>query len=95
MRGKRKGTVVTDTILGMLIPLAFLALAGYQQATTGAVDKYVIGALLIFGLGALGWRIDTILEKYLAARQSITQDMANAGLGEGDEQSDDNADESS
>lgn len=57
--------------MGYLIPIAFIVLAGYQQATTGTIDKYVIGALLIFGLGALGWRLDILLETYMKARYPV------------------------
>jgi hypothetical protein len=54
--------------LGYLIPLFFVAVAGYQEVHDGHIDKYVIGALLVFGLGSLGWRIDSILENWVAAR---------------------------
>jgi hypothetical protein len=32
------------------------------------IDKYLIGALLIFGLGSLGYRVDVIIEKYLDSK---------------------------
>ena len=67
-RRRGKATKSADALLGYLIPLFFIALAAYQQIKTGVIDKYVIGALMIFGLGALGWRIDVIFEKYLDAR---------------------------
>lgn len=51
-----------------MIPTFFLFLAGYQEVHDGQIDKYVIGALLIFGLGSLGWRLDVLFEKYWEAR---------------------------
>lgn len=67
-RRRDKSIKGADALFGYLIPLFFVALAAYQQVTAGEVDKYVIGALLIFGLGALGWRIDVLLEKYYEAK---------------------------
>lgn len=58
----------SDALVGYLIPVFFIVLAGYQQVTNDKIDKYVIGALVVFGLGALGYRIDTLFEKYLEAR---------------------------
>lgn len=55
-----------------MIPMFFLALAGYQEVHDHQIDKYVIGALLVFGLGALGWRIDVLFEKYVEARAGAT-----------------------
>lgn len=60
-----------DAVMGWLIPFAFIVLAGYQQVTEGKIDKYVIGVLLIFGLGALGWRIDLIAETYVKAKYAV------------------------
>jgi hypothetical protein len=61
-----------DALLGYLIPLFFILLAGYQEVHDGQIDKYVIGALLVFGLGALGWRIDVLFEKYVEARAGVS-----------------------
>lgn len=60
--------IKADTLFGYLIPAVFILFAGYQQITTGSIDKYVIGTLLVFGLGALGWRLDVIFETYLRAK---------------------------
>lgn len=57
--------------MGYLIPFAFIGLAVYQQVTVGKIDKYVIGVLLIFGLGALGWRLDILFEAYMKARYPV------------------------
>jgi len=54
-----------DTFLGLFIPLTLIGIAIADFVRSGHVDKYLIGALLIFGLGALGWRVDVILEKWL------------------------------
>lgn len=62
-----------DALLGYVIPCFFVVLGGYQQVTTGHIDKYVIGVLLIFGLGALGWRIDVLFEKYVEMRVGTVQ----------------------
>jgi len=61
-----------DALLGYMIPLFFIALAAYQEVHDGKIDKYVIGALLVFGLGALGWRIDVLFEKYVEARAGVS-----------------------
>jgi hypothetical protein len=63
-----------DALLGYMIPIFFLALASYQEVHDGKIDKYVIGALLVFGLGALGWRIDVLFEKYIEARAGVSSD---------------------
>jgi len=70
---RRRGSAQrgADAIMGYLIPFAFIGIAVYQQMTEGEIDKYVIGVLLIFGLGALGWRIDLIFEAYMRARYQM------------------------
>lgn len=60
-----------DALFAYLIPLFFMGLAAYQEVRFNAVDKYVVGSLLVFGLGALGWKIDTLFEKYLEARAGV------------------------
>lgn len=67
-RRQDRSTRRSDALIGYLIPLFFMGLAVYQQVTAGEVDKYVIGCLLVFGLGALGWRIDVLFEKYLDSK---------------------------
>jgi hypothetical protein len=67
-RRRDKNTRRSDALLGYLIPVFFVALGSYQQVTTGKIDRYVIGVLLVFGLGALGWRIDVLFEKYVEMR---------------------------
>lgn len=64
-RRRTKSAKRSDALLGYLVPLFFMALAAYQQIHDHRIDKYVIGALLVFGLGSLGWRIDVLFEKYL------------------------------
>lgn len=70
-RKNTKSTRRADALLGYVIPIFFMALAAFQQITTGAIDKYVLGALLVIVLGALGWRLDTFFEKYVEMRQMI------------------------
>lgn len=67
-RRQTKNTKRSDALVGYVIPFFFVVLAGYQQVTTRHIDKYVLGALMVFGLGALGWRIDILFEKYLEMR---------------------------
>jgi hypothetical protein len=67
-RRRDKNTRRSDALLGYLIPVFFVVLGAYQQVTVGKIDRYVIGVLLIFGLGALGWRIDVLFEKYVEMR---------------------------
>lgn len=64
-RQQTKNTKRSDALVGYIIPMFFVVLAAYQQVTLHRIDKYVLGALLVFGLGALGWRIDLLFEKYL------------------------------
>lgn len=76
-RAKKTGR--TQTFLAILIPVFFLAVAGYQVVVDHKIDKYVVGVLMVFGLGAAGWRVDLLLEKYLEARLG-------AGLDQGAEE---------
>jgi hypothetical protein len=65
---RRRSARGPDALLGYLIPLVIIGLSIADFVRDGQVDKYLIGALMIFGLGALGYRIDTLIEKYLDAR---------------------------
>jgi hypothetical protein len=67
-RKRTKGNQASDVLFGYLIPLLFIGIAVADFLNDGKIDKYIIGALLIFGLGALGWRVDVILERYFQAR---------------------------
>lgn len=69
-RKRTKGTRRADSVFGYLIPFFFVCLASYQEIHDHTIDKYVIGALMVFGLGALGWRIDVLFDKYLLAKAS-------------------------
>jgi hypothetical protein len=51
------------TLLAYLIPLVMIGLTVADFVPDQHIDKFLIGALLIFGLGALGWRLDDILGK--------------------------------
>lgn len=77
-RRTNKNSRTADALLGYMIPLFFIALAAYQEIHDGKIDKYVIGALLVFGLGSLGWRIDLLFEKYVEARAGATS-QSNGG----------------
>lgn len=72
-RRTTRSSRVSDAILGLFIPAFLAALAAYQQVTNGEVDKYVLGALVVFGLGALGWRLDVLFEAWLNARARAEQ----------------------
>jgi hypothetical protein len=74
--GRRRGqsTRRADALFGILIPAFFILLASYQEIKQGHVDKYTQGCLLVFGLGALGWRIDAGFERYLESRAGIRKD---------------------
>lgn len=65
---RRRSSKGPDVLLGYLIPLVIVGLSIADFARDGQVDKYLIGALMIFGLGALGYRVDALIEKYLDAR---------------------------
>lgn len=67
-RSKTKKSRGADGLFGYLIPGFLMLLAGYQQISVGRVDKYVLAALVIFGLGALGWQLDSFFETYVRAR---------------------------
>ena len=79
-QGNGKGP---DIMFGYLIPMFFMALAGYQQVTSGAVDKYVLGGLFLFGLAALGYRVDVLLERYFISRSGGEQPPMDQGQGQG------------
>lgn len=51
------------TLLAYLIPLTLVGLTIADFIPDQKIDKFLIGALLIFGLGALGWRLEDILGK--------------------------------
>jgi hypothetical protein len=65
---RRRSTRGPEALLAYLIPLVFVGLAIADYAQHGSVDKYIVGALMVFGLGALGYRIDTMFELWLEAR---------------------------
>lgn len=67
-RRRSKSSRGADAAFSYLIPGFFVVLAGYQQITQGAIDKYVIGSLMIFGLGALGWRLDVFFDTWVKAK---------------------------
>lgn len=73
----------SDSVFGYLIPTVLIGLAVAQFVRDGQIDKYLIGALLIFGLGALGYRVDTLLETYITARAALqdqpSKEAGNAG----------------
>lgn len=51
------------TLLAYIIPLTLIGLTIADFIPDQKIDTFLIGALLIFGLGALGWRLDDILGK--------------------------------
>lgn len=87
-RNRTSATNITDAILGIIIPIAFLGIAAFQLIETGSVDREVLGILLILALGALGWRIDVFFEKYLEYKtrqagvelQNSRQDEKDSGM---------------
>jgi len=74
-RRRSKSARRSDAVVGFIIPFFFITIASYQQVTQGKIDKYVLGALLVFGLGALGWRIDVLFEKYLEAKAASVRPL--------------------
>lgn len=50
-------------LLAYLIPLVVVGLTIADFIPDQKIDKFLLGALLVFGLGALGWRLDDILGK--------------------------------
>lgn len=69
------------TLLAYLIPLVMIGLTVADFIPDQHIDKFLIGALLIFGLGALGWRLDDILGKDGASAISKAIDPTNADDG--------------
>jgi di/tricarboxylate transporter len=51
------------TLLAYLIPLTLVGLTVADFIPDQKIDTFLIGALLIFGLGALGWRLEDIIGK--------------------------------
>lgn len=74
-RRRSKSTRGADALMGYLIPVFFVLLASYQQVTKGHIDREVFGALVIFGLGALGWRLDLMFGEYLRAKYGAASDI--------------------
>ncbi len=64
MAGMRKGG--PNVFLGYLIPLVVIGLTIADFVPDQKVDKLLLGLLLIFGLGALGYRLDEIVGKAIA-----------------------------
>lgn len=64
-RRKQRGS---DVLFGYLIPITIIGLAVADFARDGQIDKYLIAALMVFGLAALGYRVDTVIENYVASR---------------------------
>ena len=54
------------TLLAYLIPLTLVGLTIADFVPDQKIDTFLIGALLIFGLGALGWRLEDIVGKQAA-----------------------------
>lgn len=65
---RRRRSPGPDALFGYLIPLVVIGLSVADFARDGQVDKYLIGAMLVFGLGALGYRIDTLIQSYVERR---------------------------
>lgn len=63
-----------DVLFSYLIPLVVIGLSIADFLRDGEVDRYLLGVLLIFGLGALGYRVDTLIEKYLDAKAGRGRD---------------------
>lgn len=59
-----------NIFLGYLIPLVVVGLAIADFVPDQKVDKFLLGLLLIFGLGALGWRLDEIVGNAIAEKIS-------------------------
>lgn len=54
------------SLLAYLIPLVLIGLTIADFVPDQKIDTFLIGALLIFGLGALGWRLEDIIGKQAA-----------------------------
>lgn len=54
------------SLLAYLIPLTLIGLTIADFIPDQKIDTFLIGALLIFGLGALGWRLEDIVGKQAA-----------------------------
>lgn len=51
------------SLLAYLIPLTLIGLTIADFIPDQKIDTFLIGALLVFGLGALGWRLEDIVGK--------------------------------
>jgi hypothetical protein len=63
----------TEAFLAIFLPLLLAGLAIADFANDGQIDKYLIGALMVFGLAAAGYRVDTLMEKYLDAKAAAVR----------------------
>ena len=61
------------TLLAYLIPLVLIGLTIADFIPDQKIDTFLIGALLIFGLGALGWRLEDIVGK--SAAEAVKSNM--------------------
>jgi hypothetical protein len=67
---KSKGRARIETFLSIFVPLLFAGLTIADFANDGRIDKYLIGVLMVFGLAAAGYRVDTLMEKYFDAKMA-------------------------
>lgn len=69
---RNRSRAFTEMTLGIVIPFVIIGLSIADFVRDGQIDKYLIGTLLVFGLGALGYRVDNLIERYIDARAGIS-----------------------
>lgn len=66
-----------DSFISLIIPMVFVGISVYEEATGGDTSKWVVGALIIFGLAAAGNRFDGVIarvvEMHYGSRQNDEQ----------------------
>lgn len=71
-----------NVFLGYLIPLVVIGLTVADFVPDQKVDKLLLGLLLIFGLGALGWRLDEIVGNAIADK--VSESLKSSGIDDKD-----------
>lgn len=68
-----------DMLFGYLIPLVVIGLSIADFIRDGQIDKYLLGSLVVFGLSALGYRVDTAFTQYVNRNKPATAIASDEG----------------
>ncbi len=71
---RRRNSRGPDALFSYLIPMVIIGLTIADYSDDGKIDKYLLGILFVYGLAAAGYRVDTLMEKYLDGRTTRRDD---------------------